>query len=94
MNADGRADIVCMADGGVMVWESRKENTNIYDSSSKWKDDKFGFCEFQNKQVQLLFSQCCNQFSFVYKLFTFYYYNLNELKRNQAIMYINFISIE
>ena len=52
VNADGRADVVCTADGGVMVWEAKKEIANIYDLTSKWIDDNFGFCVFQDKRVQ------------------------------------------
>ena len=54
VNADGRADVVCTLNGGVMVWEAKEENTNIYDPSSKWMDDKFGFCVFQEKQVRFV----------------------------------------
>ena len=31
---------------------------NIYDSSSKWMDDKFGFCVFQDKKVQFHYQLC------------------------------------
>ena len=78
VNADGRADVVCIADGAVMIWESKIENTNIYHSSSKWMDDKFGFCDFQDKRVQhplILIS--------VFVLIQIVYFSLSSLKHKR-----------
>ena len=56
VNGDGRADVVCTADGSMMVWQSKDvgQNANIYDPNSKWIDQAFGFCKLQNKMVKLL----------------------------------------
>ena len=53
VNGDGRSDIVCTADGGIMVWEAKdvNDNANIYDSNSKWMDVNFGFCAQNDKEV-------------------------------------------
>ena len=54
VNGDGRADVVCTADGSMMVWQSKDvgHNSDIYDPNNKWIDETFGFCKLQNKMVE------------------------------------------
>ena len=54
VNGDGRADVVCTADGSMVVWQSKdvERNADIYDPNSKWIDQAFGFCKIQNKMVE------------------------------------------
>ena len=53
VNGDRRSDIVCTAEGGIMVWESKDvdDNEDIYGPSNKWTDLNFGFCAQNDKEV-------------------------------------------
>ena len=45
---------MCLADdGGIMVWEAKENEENIY--STEWTDVKFGFCTTPDKKVKV----CC-----------------------------------